>query len=729
MNVNSLIRKNFKVYNSSSALERIKDDLILYSFVVIMDEEKYIGLLTSAVVSQSGRSSVMELLQEDVHVGHDEKFREILNLMEMKKLPVLPVFRENNFIGVVIYSDLCQVCDLRKFRIAEESLRESQLIFKTAFELHSNLMAITTVADGIYIDVNNAFCSTLGFNKGELIGRSSVDLKIWTSRDAREEVLTLFQKHGHLTNHEVEYFAKNRSKRYGLFSIASVEIEEKRYLLTSMADITDQKKAEFALRESEQLTRSLIDIPGEHIILLTPDLYVLDINEQMLRSFDKMREEVVGHNSGEFIPQDILNKRKRIIDAVIASGEPVNHIDQRNGMWLSSVVFPIFDESGGVSKIGVSARDITGQKKLEAELEQHRNHLETVLEKRSKELFESEKRYREIINTITDYVYQVVIDGDNKVRTIHTDGCYNVTGYHSYEFINDPDLWINIIFDEERRTVKEFLKRILKDIKHENKIEHRIVHKNGSIRWINNTVIIHRNTDGIVTGYDGVIKDITEKKRIENEIKRLNQHIIKLQEEERQRVAQDLHDSVGQTILAAKINIEAYIQNPDRFKNQIDVGLSFLTQASNELREIYTGLYPTVLNDLGLEMAVRLLMSNSIEAAGIITEVNVHLNIQLSHDLNVSLYRIIQEIVSNIIKHSQATFVYISLTSGNNLLELSVKDNGIGFNTDNIHEGTSGYGLANIKSRLESYNGTMTIEKNTPTGISIYAAIELHDAD
>jgi len=888
MNISPFINKNCKVYNSSSTLEEIKDDLILYSFVVIMDKDKYIGLLITTDVFNRCQFSFMDSLQKHIRVEFDSNLTDTINLMKKEKVPVLPVFRDGKFEGVVIYtdllktreslsenitSDLCRLqdislineqqqdeinkrkqieaeliesgeklkdaqrlgqmghwawdlkketlewsdeifrifglapatfrpsakafeatihpddlqtfleqretmldekrravikhrivkpngeirhveerattvtdidgqvirvigtvqditdriisekiisdknylinsiinnipdciyvkdlngnhllvnkscekisnkqsaeiigendsfifpsdeaeklmnndrkiiekkiistCkevltlpngekavflstkgpvfdsdgnvagifgisrDITKFEFAEKSLHESQVIFKTAFDMHASLMAITTMEDGKYIDVNNAFCSTLGFSQEEVIGKRSVELNIWTSQGAREEVMNLFKKQGYLSNYEVEYFAKNMEKRYGLFSIASIKINDNALLMTSMTDITEQKK-------------------------------------------------------------------------------------------------------------------------LGIELEHHRNHLEKILEARTKELFESEKRYREIIDTITDYVYQVKIDSENNIQIYHTEACFTVTGYYADEFNNNHELWFSIVYESDREAVDTFFKTINFEVGPNKKIEHRIIHKNGSIRWINNTIILHRNVDRKIIGYDGVIKDITEKKRSENEIKRLNQHIIKLQEEERQKVAQDLHDSVGQTILAAKINIEAYMQNPDRFKNQIDVGLSFLTQASSELREIYTGLYPTVLNDLGLEMAVRLLIANSIETTGIRAEIDIALNTHLSHDINVCLYRIIKEIVSNILKHSQATFMYLSLLSENNRLKLTVKDNGSGFNPDILYDRAAGYGLANIKSRIESYNGTFAIEKNVPTGINIYITLEMHTAN
>lgn len=634
MTINPFISSEYIIHGPSSAIEEIRGDVLLHTFVIIMENEKYIGLVTCKSFLTPGQPCIMNILQENVTVEYGSGISETMNLMESKDLFILPVFKENKFAGILKYTTVLQKLlaeqitnrkktgnepvfdskgettgipgisrDITEFELENESLRKRKTIFKTAFELHSSLMAITTVDGGIYIDVNKAFCEILGYDKKEIIGRSSVDLKIWASNKSREDVLSLYNKQGYLSNHEVEYYAKNREKRNGLFSIATIIIDGNMFLLTSMTDITKQKQ-------------------------------------------------------------------------------------------------------------------------LEKELEQHRDNLESILEIRSRELFESEKNYKEIINTITDYVYHVKIDSRKNMQVKHTEGCFTVTGYHVGEFINEPQLWFNIVFESDREAVNKFFKTVHSGPGINKKIVHRIVHKNGRIKWIENTIIIHRNTKGRITGYDGIIKDITEKKNSEDEIKRLNQHIIMLQEDERLRVARDLHDSVGQTILAAKINIEAYMQNPDRFKNQIDVGLSFLIQASSELREIYTGLYPTVLNDLGLEMAIRLLISNSIETAGIAAEVDISIDGQLSHDLNVSLYRIIQEIISNILKHSQATLMQLQLVLENHSLTLTVSDNGKGFAPEIVHNTARGYGLANIKSRIENYNGTITIENNIPSGIIICITIE-----
>jgi len=395
--------------------------------------------------------------------------------------------------------------------------------------------------------------------------------------------------------------------------------------------------------------------------------------------------------------------------------------------WFQKRIVPEFNENGEIESLLAISRNITEYKKAMDEIKQYQNHLQDLVRNRTKELFKSEKRYREILNSITDYVYQVKIDEYKNVSAIYTEKFSAFTGYKPYEFIDDHYLWLKIIYKDDQPMFKNFLRNIFADHEHaEKNIEHRIITKNGFLRWVRNTVIIHKNFKGILTGYDGVINDITEIKNAEEEIKQLNLNIIKLQEEERKRVAENLHDSVGQTILAAKLNIDTYKQDPEYFADQLDVGLSFIIQASRELREIYMNLYPTVLNDLGFEMAIRWLVQNTLEKMNIKTEIISKMKKQLPHNVEVALYRIIQEIISNILKHASASRVYLSLTGNEDKFVLLVKDDGKGFNPGEKKEKISGYGLANIKNRVSGLNGKIFIEPNYPHGTVISINIDLH---
>ncbi|MEL6822572.1 MAG: ATP-binding protein, partial [Calditrichota bacterium] len=129
---------------------------------------------------------------------------------------------------------------------------------------------------------------------------------------------------------------------------------------------------------------------------------------------------------------------------------------------------------------------------------------------------ESENRYRRLIRYLTDYIYTVQVKDGEAVETYHGPGCVAVTGYQSEEFDADPDLWFSMVHKADKKVV---LKQgaNARDGKSVPPLEHRIIHRDGSERWIRNTIVLRKNAVGEVTSYDGLIRDITERKQAENE--------------------------------------------------------------------------------------------------------------------------------------------------------------------------------------------------------------------
>ena len=117
-------------------------------------------------------------------------------------------------------------------------------------------------------------------------------------------------------------------------------------------------------------------------------------------------------------------------------------------------------------------------------------------------LQESEQRYKRLLASTADYVYTVTVDRGRSVATSHGPGCEAVTGYASREFGANPSLWSRMIYDEDRPAVLTWVAHILKG-ELAPPLEHRIVHRDGNIRWIQNTPIPHRDNQGRVVAYDG----------------------------------------------------------------------------------------------------------------------------------------------------------------------------------------------------------------------------------
>jgi PAS domain S-box-containing protein len=144
-----------------------------------------------------------------------------------------------------------------------------------------------------------------------------------------------------------------------------------------------------------------------------------------------------------------------------------------------------------------------------------RRHGERLARQQAEEaLRESEKRYRRITEAVTDYIFTVRVEDGRAVETTHGPTSVAVTGYSPEDFAADPDLWIRMVHEQDREAVLEQAARVLsgQDVP---PLEHRIVRKDSVTRWVRNTSVPHRSAEGKLLSYDGLIRDITERKRVE----------------------------------------------------------------------------------------------------------------------------------------------------------------------------------------------------------------------
>ena len=188
-------------------------------------------------------------------------------------------------------------------------------------------------------------------------------------------------------------------------------------------------------------------------------------------------------------------------------------------------------------------------------------------------------------------------------------------------------------------------------------------------------------------------------------------------EEERQRIAKDLHDSVGQQMSGLKmawetITFELKTTDPNKAEKLTELS-GILDQAAEEVREISHQMMPKTLEEFGLVLALNQMLEKSLKFSNIKYDFE-QFNIQgrFSSRVELSLYRISQELINNVIKHSGANKLSIQLFQNQNQLILIVEDNGAGFNT----EDQDGHGLLNIRSRLNTINGLVNYEASTETG-------------
>ena len=261
-------------------------------------------------------------------------------------------------------------------------------------------------------------------------------------------------------------------------------------------------RTDTALRESQQNLQALFDTIEDFLFVLDDRGCILKTNAATLCHLGYMQEELIGQDVLTVHPPDRRVEASAIIADMLADKcdfcpVPLQAKDGKLIPVETRVTAGVWNAKPAL--FGIS-RDITERKRAE------------------KALQESEERYKQITETITDYIYTVRVADGHAVETTHGPGCLVVTGYRASEFANDSSLWLRMVAVEDRSEVEEQARRILAG---ENPlpIEHRIAHKNGTVRWVRNTFIPYRDRFGDLIAYDGLIQDITARKEAEEALR------------------------------------------------------------------------------------------------------------------------------------------------------------------------------------------------------------------
>jgi len=222
-------------------------------------------------------------------------------------------------------------------------------------------------------------------------------------------------------------------------------------------------------------------------------------------------------------------------------------------------------------------------------------------------------------------------------------------------------------------------------------------------------------------------RKIKQIQQYQKKLNKLNNKFTLVEELERRRIAENLHDSLGQTLSLAYLKLSAI--DPDELlpktKKSLNEISGLLNKAINESRQITYDLSPPVLHELGLISAIKWRLEQIEQMHQIETTLTGEkININLKKENTIFIYRIVNELLQNVIKHASATKITIELEQKRYKYILTVKDNGIGIkNATGKRKETGGFGLLSIKERLESLNGRLTL-KSKP-GIYTWATIEI----
>jgi len=380
-------------------------------------------------------------------------------------------------------------------------------------------------------------------------------------------------------------------------------------------------------------------------------------------------------------------------------------------LWHLNKALPLKDSSGNIVLWIVTAIDIHDRKEMEEEIIKSRELLNSV--------FEASHSTISVLEAIKDKNGEVI--DFQIVLANHTSDNFKETSA-----ANKPSAErYSAIFSSFKRT--ELFDKLKEVVKSGNKINLELqLDAEHDYKWYRADAV--KLNTGVVLS----LSDITESKVASEELLKLEkeklvwekeQHtqvlkaILHTQEEERKRIAETLHNEVGQLLFSANLHVD----HEDKKNSRL-----YLKKAIKKVRSISFELVPSVLQDFGLRNALHDLARETIESKEIAYELIIHdVNGNLSQELNIAIYRIVQELLNNIVKHSSATEVTIRVEVINGGLAISVKDNGVGSEHPNADHLKKGFGLTNIISRVHLLQGQISIRTASGHGFEVLIDIPM----
>ena len=323
--------------------------------------------------------------------------------------------------------------------------------------------------------------------------------------------------------------------------------------------------------------------------------------------------------------------------------------------------------------------------------------------------------FSQIVDILQEGVW--IIDKYNATSFVNPAMC-NMLGY-THEEIIGKDLFY---FMDERGIglCKYLLARRKKGICEQHDFE--LIKKDGArIFVIMNTSPI-KDKKGNYDGAVAEVMDVTSRRLAEEEKKMQSQNMVKMLDEERYKISENLHDGIGQTILAAKLNINIFKSDTQNNSERLNKAIELLDSASQEMRDICTNIYPGIIGEGGLEVAIHNNVQNTLGLCGIKSNINIKLKKKLPRNIEINIFRIIQEIIANTIRHSNAGSFFLDIRHENGCLCLTCEDDGHGFK--NKKNEKHGCGLYNIQHRVDALGGGLVIDSASGSGTKISITIK-----
>lgn len=581
-------------------------------------------------------------------------------------------------------------------------MKKQEEQFRILFEQASDGIFVTDI-HGNFIDVNNAGCKILGYSLDELRGLSVPDILL---PDEIKRFHTGIERllEGDGLREMGKFIRKDGSVFIG--EVSATKFSDGR-LQAIIRDNSEEIHEKDKLRKSEERFRHTLDRLLEGCMIIGFDWTYLYVNDSAARNGQNTRENLLGRTMLEMYPgvekSTVFAHYKRCMEDRIPQRfeEPFTFADGTT-VWNKFTVEPINEG------IFVLALDITDRKIIEEQLWKNEARMKAALSMIKFTVFNQDK---ELIYT---WLFQSQV------------------GYtlDQVKGKKDEDLFP----PETARYLTDLKRSVLANGKSAR----------GRIELVRNSVkkaydlFIEPlvSIDGQIIGITGASLDITEQTRAEEEITksreqlmRLYRHVNEVREEERAIMAREIHDELGQSLASLKLDLIGIQEDNERqvkLKRKISKAITMVDNSIKTVRKISSALRPQMLDELGLASAIEWLSNDFKKRSGIKCKLDLQEIDEPGGIISISLFRIFQAALANIMLHSRARSIAVKLTMNSGLLILSIKDDGIGITQEQISSPKS-FGIVGMQERAKQINGTFEIHSQANIGTEIIVMVPLGD--
>lgn len=510
-------------------------------------------------------------------------------------------------------------------------------------------------------------------------------------------------------------------------------------------DFSERRRAEEAVRLSEERLRLLVQGVRDYaIFMLDPEGRISSWNEGAENIKGYKAAEIIGRHFSVFYPDEDLRRGKPAWELEVATrvgrfednGWRVRKDGSR--FWANVVITPLRDSQGRLYGFGKVTRDITDRRQAEEQLRA------------------SEERFRLLVQGVRDYAI-FMLDRSGHVSSWN-EGAERIKGYRAGEIIGRH---YSVFYPEE--DIREGKpQRELDEALQAGRFEDEgwRVRKDGSRFWASILITALKDDSGAPYGFSKLTRDITEKRKAqealeqsnaaleqqiaektaaqrkleasERSLRELSGQLLRMQDQERGRLGRELHDTIGQYLSALKMGLEVMTSTApakalgDQFAECIRIA----DECIREVRTISYLLYPPMLEEMGLQMAIEWHVDGFTKRSGI--QVNCELQPEigrLPRDVEVAIFRVFQESLTNIHRHSGSPTAHVRLHMEEGTIILEVKDEGKGapsgvleFSSDAL--GTLGVGLRGMNERVRQLGGRLNLS-SSEKGMTVRAVIPI----